>query len=77
MSNSQSDFIYILIGKKLSGHISKAENDALLDWINSSKDAKSAYEDIKIHWGNIQFSYGNTKLVSQEELSDMIWKKAF
>lgn len=77
MSKLRSDFIYNLIGKKLSGQISKTENDSLINWINSSKEAKKNYEEIKMQWSNIHFTYSKATLNSAEEIRDMIWEKAF
>ncbi len=77
MPELQKDFIYNLIGKKLSGQISIADNDSLLDWIDSSKEAIVCYEDLKMSWGNIQFSSNIKNLYSPEEIRDEIWEKAF
>lgn len=71
------DFIYNLIGKKLSGQISIADNDSLLDWIDSSKEANNCYEDLKMYWSNIQFASDINNLGSLEEIRDEIWKKTF
>lgn len=77
MSRSQNDFIYNLIAQKLSGNISETDNDKLLDWINSSTESKEKYKDLEIFWSRIHFTYSNLKSISQEEMRDRIWKKAF
>ena len=77
MSKSTYQNIYSLIGKKLSDQISEEENQLLQEWKDSSEEAKRQYEKIREYWSNIHFSYGKTRLVTEEEVSEQVWNKVF
>ena len=68
MIKIQNDIKYSLIGKKLSGQISNADDESLSRWVNSSTEAKKYFEELKSHGGNIQFSCDIHKLGSLKDI---------
>jgi ferric-dicitrate binding protein FerR (iron transport regulator) len=76
-NTNDNNLLFTLLAKKLSSQVTYEELEQLKITQENDQSACAAEEDLKKVWQKNYFESGNRKILGQQEMSEIIWNRAF